>query len=96
VVREAPEGFGQEPDKYYSDVAFLKGVSSEKAMQEFEPHPEVDTVWSGPGVVYHRRLAAKLNESRLGRVTSKPVYQNMTIRSWSTVCRLESLLNQPK
>ncbi len=91
VVSKAPKGFGQEPEKYYSDVVFLINVTTEEAFLAFEPHPEVDAVWTGPGVVYFRRLGAERTKSRMSKIVRKPIYKNMTIRSWNTTTKLLSL-----
>lgn len=92
IVRKAPKGFGQTPAKYYSDVVFLIDVASKDAFGTFELHPEVDAVWPGPGVVYFRRLSAKRTKSRMSKIVGKPIYKNMTIRSWNTTTKLLSLM----
>lgn len=94
VAKKAPKGFGKEPDKYYSDVVFLIDVPREEAYKAFEPNPEVDAVWPGPGVVYFRRLSAMRTKSRISKIVGKPVYKNMTIRSWSTTIKLLSLMEK--
>lgn len=93
IMKDAPRGFGTKPKQYHSDVAFLKDVTSTKALKAFEPNPEVDKVWKGPGVIYHQRLSEKLSKSRLSKVTGKPVYKNMTIRSWNTTTKLLNILD---
>ncbi len=92
VIKKAPKGFGQEPDIYYSDVIFLIDVSSDEAYKAFELHPEVDAVWKGQGVIYFRRLGAERTKSRMSKIVGKPVYKNMTIRSWNTTTKLLSLM----
>ncbi|MEX0636733.1 MAG: DUF1697 domain-containing protein [Ferruginibacter sp.] len=92
IVKKAPQGFGKEPKKYYYDFIFLSGIASKKAVQEFDQNPEVDAIWTGPGVVYHRRLAAKRTKSRMAKIVAKPIYKNMTIRSWTTTSKLFTLV----
>jgi uncharacterized protein (DUF1697 family) len=94
IVSEAPEGFGQQTDIYYSDVAFLIDVKAKEAFDAFELNPEVDAMWLGKGVVYYRRLGAKRTKSRLSKVIGKPVYKSMTIRSWNTTAKLFALLSR--
>lgn len=93
VVTQAPEGFGQQPDTYHSDVAFLLGMSPAEVMGQLDFHPEVDKGWRGPDVVYYQRLSAKRTKSRFSKIVAKPVYQHMTIRSWSTTTKLLALLD---
>ena len=94
IVRDAPKGFGETPDVYYSDVAFLIGADAKDAFDQFELNPEVDDIWLGKGVVYYRRLGAKRTKSRLSKIIAKPIYKSMTIRSWNTTKKLLALLDQ--
>ncbi len=95
VVGAAPEGFGEEPDRYHSDVLFLKPpVTAARVMRVIELREGVDRAWSGRGVVYFARLSARRSQSRLSRIVGSPEYQSLTIRSWSTTTRLLDLLDR--
>ena len=94
VVEGAPEGFGQRPDEFHSDVVFLKApLTSRQAMRVVELREGVDSAWAGRGVVYFQRLSARRTASRMGRVVGTPEYQRMTIRSWRTTTKLLELLD---
>src|SRR5687767_117664 len=88
VVQKKPKGFGEEPGTYHSDAIFLIGLDVSKAMEVFDPHPEVDRVWPGDGVIYSQRLSAQRTKSRLNKAITTPLYKSMTIRSWSTTLAL--------
>ena len=93
IVDKAPNGFGDAPDTYHSDVVFLKGpLTSRRAMGVVELREEVDQAWAGSGVVYFARLSARRTQSRMSRIVGTPEYQQMTIRSWSTTTKLLGLL----
>jgi uncharacterized protein (DUF1697 family) len=93
VVDEAPAGFGTDPAGYHSDVVFLRSpLTPTRAMRVVELRAGVDQAWPGPGVIYFARLNARLTASRMGRIVGTPEYQEMTIRSWSTVTKLHGLL----
>ncbi len=95
VVDEAPDGFGQEPETYHSDVIFLKSsLSSQQAWKVVEQREEVDQAWAGTGVLYFARLSERRAQSRMSRIVGTPEYQQMTIRSWSTTTKLLDLLNE--
>ena len=95
VVDRAPDGFGEEPDTYHSDVMFLKApLSSAQAMRVIELRDEVDQAWAGPGVLYFARLSERRAQSQLSRIVGTPEYQRMTIRSWTTTTRLLGLLDE--
>ena len=96
VVRDRPRGFGDQPDRFHSDVVFLMGIEASAAMQVFDPRPGVDEVWPGTGVIYSQRLSAQRTKSRLGKIVGTPAYKSMTIRSWTTTVALLERVEAPE
>ncbi len=93
VVDRAPEGFGAEPAAYRYDVLFLKPpLRSQTALASMPAREGVDQAWSGPGVFYYSRLISRATQSRMSRVVAMPIYQQMTIRNWSTTTKLLQML----
>jgi uncharacterized protein (DUF1697 family) len=94
VVDGAPDGFGQRPQEFHSDVVFLKApLSSRQAMRVVQLRDGVDQAWPGRGVVYFQRLSARRTASRMSKIVGTPEYKRMTIRSWATTTKLLSLLD---
>lgn len=94
VVRKAPEGFGQAPDSFYSDVIFLKRpLTPAKAMEVVRLREGVDQAWSANGVLYFARLSELRTKSMLSKIMGTPQYKLMTIRSWSTTVKLLAMLD---
>ena len=96
VVDKRPTGFGDHPDTYHSDAIFLIGIDAPTAFEVFDPHPEVDRVWPGKGVIYSQRVSAQRTKSRLNKAITTPLYKSMTIRSWATTLALLALMDPPK
>jgi uncharacterized protein (DUF1697 family) len=94
VIDKKPKGFGEQPEKYHSDVIFLMGIDAAQAMPVFNPYAGVDNVWAGDGVIYSQRLSAQRTKSRLSKIIGTAVYQSMTIRNWNTTTTLLTLLEQ--
>ena len=94
IVEDRPEGFGDDPDTFHSDVIFLMDITPEQAMTVFQPREGVDEVWPGAGVVYSQRLSAERTKSRLGRIVGTKPYKSMTIRNWRTTTRLLDMLEE--
>ncbi len=93
IVEEAPAGFGQTPDRYHSDVIFLKQpMSPEMAMDVIKLRDGVDQVWSGDSVLYFARLSDRRTESLMGKIVGTPAYKLMTIRNWKTTITLFEML----
>jgi uncharacterized protein (DUF1697 family) len=94
VVDGAPDGFGQRPQEFHSDVVFLKApLTSRQAMRVVQVRDGVDQAWPGRGVVYFQRLSARRTASRMSKIVGTPEYKRMTIRSWATTTKLLSLLD---
>lgn len=95
VLTKAPKGFGAKPDDYLSDVLFLKQpLTAARVVKEAPTNPDVDEVSTGPGVVYWSRLSSRASSSRVNRLAVMPMYQSMTIRSWSTTTKLVRKLDE--
>jgi uncharacterized protein (DUF1697 family) len=93
VVKGRPKGFGDKPAKYRYDVLFVREpATAAQVLEVLKPKEGVDTAAAGEGVVYASRLVAKAAQSRLYRVVSSPIYQDVTIRNWNTTQRLAALL----
>jgi uncharacterized protein (DUF1697 family) len=94
IVDRAPKGFGTEPSKYRYDVIFLKPpLTAKTAMKSLSMKEDVDRGWAANGVLYFSRLTSRATQSRLNRVVSLPIYQQMTIRNWNTTTKLAELVN---
>ena len=91
VISGKPKGFGEQPDKYHSDVIFLMGIAVDEAMKVFKPREGVDTIWPGTGVIYSQRLSELRTKSRLNYIVGTSAYKSMTIRNWNTTTKLLEL-----
>lgn len=97
IVDNKPEGFGDFPDTYHSDVIFLLDIDTKAALPIFSPLDGVDTIWPGNNVIYSQRLSSERTKSRLNKIVGTPAYKSMTIRTWNTTIKLLNLLatNKP-
>jgi len=92
IINKAPDGFGERPDLYHSDVLFLKApLTPARALGVVELRAGVDQAWAGIGVLYFARLSARRTQSKMSKIMGTPEYKLMTIRSWSTTTRLRDL-----
>jgi len=95
VVTGVPHGYGQEPDKFRYDVIFLMdSVTPAEIIPQLTIREGVDELYAGNEVLYFSRLIARASQSRLSKVMSLPVYQDMTIRNWNTTTTLLELMER--
>lgn len=94
IVDQAPAGFGR-PD-YRCDVLFVRSpltpVDAMKDVMSIGLKEGVDTAATGKSVLYFARLADRATSSRLSRIISLPMYQDMTIRNWNTTTKLLAMM----
>lgn len=88
IVSKKPEGFGDSPNKFHSDVIFLMGLPVKVALSVFSPKEGVDNIWPGKSVIYSQRLSSQRTKSRLNKIVGTKAYKQMTIRNWNTVTKL--------
>jgi uncharacterized protein (DUF1697 family) len=93
TISAAPADHGSELLR--SDVFFLKHpLTAEAAFAELpELREGVDSVARGPGAIYFSRVAAQASKTRITRLMSMPIFQQMTVRSWRTTTRLFELID---
>jgi uncharacterized protein (DUF1697 family) len=94
IVAGAPDGFGEDPAAFRSNVVFLMGVDANEALGQITAREGVDEVWPGPGVLYFRNSAVDASKSHLSRIAQKPIYPSLTIRNWNTTTKLLALLDE--
>jgi uncharacterized protein (DUF1697 family) len=95
VVNKAPKGFGTDPKKYRYDAIFLKEpLKAAAAMETLKIKEGVDEVHAGRGILYFSRLISKASQSHLAKVSTLPIYKQMTIRNWNTTTKLLALLDE--
>lgn len=95
VVESAPPQFAKDAARYRYDVIFLKELLTVKAtMKSVSVKDGVDRAHEGKGVLYFSRLIAKAAQSRLAKIVTLPMYQNMTIRNWNTTTKLLALMDK--
>lgn len=95
VVREAPEGFGSQPDTYQYDVIFFRApFRARDVLPTVKLKEGVDEAFAGDHAIYLRRLISKASQSQFSKLVSHPAYKGMTIRNWNTTSKLHKLSNQ--
>ncbi len=89
------KGFGKDLDKYRYDVIFLKEpLTPRDAMKNVSTKEGIDSAYAGESVLYFSRLISKAAQSHLTKISTLPMYQNMTIRNWSTTTKLLALMEK--
>lgn len=93
TVAAAPAAHGS--PRLRSDVFFLKHpLTADDVLADMpDLRDGVDSVAPGPGAVYFSRVAAQATKTRIQRFMAMPVFQQITVRSWTVTTRLLELLD---
>lgn len=95
VVSNAPLGFGSDMANFRYDVYFLKEpLTVDEVVKSIKLKEGVDAIYPGVSVVYASKLISKASQSRLTKIISLPIYQNMTIRNWNTTTKLLEIMEK--
>lgn len=94
IIEAAPANHGSE--ELRSDAYFLQAPLA--ATATFAALPQlregIDSVALGPSVIYFSRVAALAGKTRITRLLSRPMFQQMTVRNWRTTTTLLTLLDE--
>jgi uncharacterized protein (DUF1697 family) len=92
VLSDAPAAWRSRAD-LRMNIAFLRPPSTAAvALKEVDVRPGVDSVEGGKGVLYMSTTLRDLGKSRMSRIVTKPVYQEMTIRAYATCQKILALM----
>jgi uncharacterized protein (DUF1697 family) len=93
VVTRAPREWQKRGADLRRYVAFLRApLTATRALGELEPRPGVDSVKTGEGVLYMSTLMSRLKQTGFTKVVGKEIYQQMTIRNYSTCQKILDLM----
>ena len=93
VVANAPRGWPRRSD-LRRNIAFLRpGVTAAAAAKQVDIKPGVDSISVGRGVLYLSTVLAEASRSGLPKLIGKPVYREMTIRTYGTCQKLLTMMD---
>jgi uncharacterized protein (DUF1697 family) len=93
VIDEAPASWRSRSD-LRRNIAFLRPpTTAAAALQEVDVRPGVDAVDAGKAVLYMTTTLRDAAKSRLTRIVTKPVYREMTIRTYRTCQKILLLMD---
>jgi len=94
VLSDAPAAWRSRTD-LRMNIAFLRPpVTAAAALKEVDLRAGVDSVEGGKGVLYLSTTLRDVGKSRMSRIVTKPVYQEMTIRSYGTCYKILTLMDR--
>ena len=92
AVQAAPDGWGQNGLQKHNALFTLRGITPERVLTKLPaPQADIETVTTGPGVVFWSASKKHLTRTTLMKLAAAPVYQQVTVRNHNTVFKLLEL-----
>ncbi|MDA7950094.1 MAG: DUF1697 domain-containing protein [Pirellulaceae bacterium] len=95
ALQAAPGTWGKDDDQKHNALFTLNGTTPKKVMAQLSPpKADIETVTSGPGVIFWSVSKKQLTKTTFMKLAKEPVYQQMTIRNHNTVFKLLELFEE--
>jgi uncharacterized protein (DUF1697 family) len=97
IITDKPKFYGAQPDKYRYTIIFLIDPLKPKiAIAQMKIKDAIDKIDAGKNVLYVSQLKSQITKSHLPKIVGTDIYQNMTLRTWSVVEKLCTLMQNQK
>jgi uncharacterized protein (DUF1697 family) len=93
IVKAAPGDFGTKREQYRYEIWFLREpLTAVEVLKSIRLKESFDNIHDGNNVVYSSRLISEAEKNKLARIIRLPVYQNITVRNWSTATKMYKIM----
>lgn len=94
LVKSLPASWN-DPDRWRYYVVFLRhSIDSEKILEGLHANPDVEEIVYRPGTLLWSALISELTKSKIQKLLSKKIYQDITIRNLNTTNKLHALMKK--
>ncbi len=94
LVKSLPASWN-DPDRWRYYVVFLRhSIDSEKILEGLHANPDVEEIVYRPGTLLWSALISELAKSKIQKLLSKKIYQDITIRNLNTTNKLHALMKK--
>ena len=95
ALAAAPPEWGEDETRRHNALFTFAGITPAEVLANLPPaKPEIDTIVTGPGVVFWSTAKDAITRSAFMKLPSLPIYQQVTIRNHNTVLKLAELLDK--
>jgi len=81
-----------DPEMRYNVMFLGREIETKGLLESLAPQPGIETVFHGPGVLYWSALAADVPRSAMGKLSSKAIYKQMTVRNVNTTKKVLEMM----
>lgn len=94
LVTALPKNWGGDSDLRYNVIFLRHSIDSEKVLDELPTNDDIEEVLYRPGTLLWSLQASEANRSKFVKLSSRKIYQDMTIRNLNTTRKLYDLMRK--
>ncbi len=94
ILRKIPEEWVEEDDLRRYLAFAVEPKTADDVMKEIKPKRDVDFVKGWDGVIYMSTKMSGISRTGFSRLACKEIYNYITIRSYSTIQKIQGLMNK--
>lgn len=95
AIQSAPDNWGNDGQQKHNAMFTCIGMTPKKALSQLTaPKTDIETVTTGPGVIFWSASKKHLTKTTLMKLAASPVYKRMTVRNHNTTFRLLELFDE--
>ncbi len=95
AVEAAPKGWGKDDERRHNALFTLGDLQPEEVLAELPSlKAEFETVATGSGVIFWSASKKHLSRTTMMKLSALPVYQQLTVRNYTTVFKLRELFEE--
>jgi uncharacterized protein (DUF1697 family) len=94
LVQSLPRGWGGDSSWRYNVIFLRHTIDSEDILAELPANSDIEEVVYRPGTLLWSAQAAQMNQTKMGKLSSRKIFQDMTVRNLNTTKKLYELMKR--
>jgi len=94
LVQSLPKTWAGDPNWRYNVIFLRHTIDSEKILDELVVKPDIEEVLYRPGALLWSAQVSDLTRTQMVKLSSRKMYQDMTIRNLNTTRKLSELMKK--
>lgn len=94
LVQSLPRSWGGDSSWRYNVIFLRHTIDSEEILAELPANSEIEEVLYRPGTLLWSVQAQQMNQTKMGKLSSRKIFQDMTVRNLNTTKKLYELMKK--
>ena len=94
LVRGLPRSWNGDSSWRYNVIFLRHTIDSEDILAELPANSDIEEVVYRPGTLLWSAQAAQMNQTKMGKLSSRKIFQDMTVRNLNTTKKLYELMKR--